>query len=425
MAARDRINRLALAALAVSLALAVLGRVLAAFGGAPFWGGLLAAFGEASLVGGLADWFAVRALFAHPFGIPFPHTALIPRNRTRIIHEIRDLVLKEWLPASLLRSKLEAFDYVGSGLMPVLGPLRAHLRRLLQSVGQELLAAADLRPAAALLAKGLADAASGERAAPVLADLARRAREQRWLEPVLEELVRRLREWIDAPDSKRMIRWRLGQAATSYRDRHPVKDVAFFVGQLVGAIDLDGAAEVVQHELRRFAAEQLAPESKVQGLLADGLTHVEERLRDDPAYLDSVRGALGDPANLARLLEPVLASLRQEALLQVGAEESPWVALAMAQADGWVARLRADAALREQVNAWCRRVLVQQLEQHHNLLGVLVEEQMNRLSQENLAALIQARVGEDLNWIRLNGTFVGGLIGVVLYLLGVALHLAR
>ncbi len=140
MAPPHRIERLARGSLLVALGLAILGKVLDHPDRLPFWGGLLAAFGEAALVGGLADWFAVRALFAHPLGIPLPHTALIPRNRDRIIREIRELVLKEWLPLSLLRSKLEAFDFVGQALLPVVGPLRLHLRALFRSIALDLVA---------------------------------------------------------------------------------------------------------------------------------------------------------------------------------------------------------------------------------------------------------------------------------------------
>ena len=88
----------------------------------------------------------------------------------------------------------------------------------------------------------------------------------------------------------------------------------------------------------------------------------------------------------------------------------------MDQLDAWLKRLSADAALREQVNAWCRRIAAAQVEQHHTLIGALVEEQLNRLSERNLSELIEDKVGEDLNWIRLNGAFVGGLIGMALYL---------
>src|SRR5215204_5729903 len=98
MAQRERIGQIAAASLVLALLVAAAGKTLEYAGGQVFVGGLIAAFGEAALVGGLADWFAVRALFAHPFGIPFPHTALIPRNRRRLTAEIRNLVVNEWLP---------------------------------------------------------------------------------------------------------------------------------------------------------------------------------------------------------------------------------------------------------------------------------------------------------------------------------------
>jgi uncharacterized membrane-anchored protein YjiN (DUF445 family) len=81
--------------------------------------------------------------------------------------------------------------------------------------------------------------------------------------------------------------------------------------------------------------------------------------------------------------------------------------------------------MKERVNRWCRRLAVEQLEANHHLLGVLVQEQMERLNDESLVALIQQRVGEDLNWIRLNGTFVGGLIGVAIYLAATLAGLGR
>src|SRR6476469_4028638 len=122
MASDNQVGRWAKLSLLFALAIAVAGFWLRHSEFAPLVGGFLLAFGEAALVGGLADWFAVRALFTHPFGIPFPHSALIPRNRPRIVAKIRELVQNEWLPQSLLTAKIEAFDFVGAGLLPILEP---------------------------------------------------------------------------------------------------------------------------------------------------------------------------------------------------------------------------------------------------------------------------------------------------------------
>src|ERR1041385_6033512 len=118
MSSANRIDRWAKLSLLFALALAVVGVILEHYNFSKFVGGLLLAFGEAALVGGLADWFAVRALFAHPFGIPFPHSAVIPRNRGRIVAELRSLVEHEWLPKPMLQTPLRAFDFVGDLLLP-------------------------------------------------------------------------------------------------------------------------------------------------------------------------------------------------------------------------------------------------------------------------------------------------------------------
>lgn len=415
----NRVERWARGSLLVALVLALVGKILDRSGIAPFWGGLLFAFGEAALVGGLADWFAVRALFVHPFGIPFPHTAIIPRNRRRIVHEIRELVQNEWLPRSLLTAKVDAFDFVGSGLLPVVEPLRPHLQRVLRSLGRDVLDNIPPEGLAQFLARGLAQSVDADRIGPFLADLARRAREQGWLEPLLREWIRRLEAWADRPESREVIRLHLQQAAGAYRDKGWFKSFTYQVAEFFGGVDLNVGAAVLQAEIKRFAVDQLSERSHVQQIVREGLDGIERRLREDPAFLEDVRAFVletSQTGTLTVLFEPVLASLLREGKRELEAPDSEVVAHAMSHLEGWLHRLEADEELRARVNNWCRRLGRQLIEEHHSLVGALVEEQLNRLSEEKLSELLEAKVGEDLNWIRLNGTFVGGLVGVLLYL---------
>src|SRR5215472_3223109 len=140
MGSRNRVGSWATASLGVALGLVVIGLTLARTGITPFWGGLVQAFGEAALVGGLADWFAVRALFTHPLGITiFPHTALIPRNRARIVREISNLVQNEWLTKEMMLGRIDAFDFVGDGLLSLVAALKPKLRPVLRTVAREVL----------------------------------------------------------------------------------------------------------------------------------------------------------------------------------------------------------------------------------------------------------------------------------------------
>jgi len=282
-----RMANLALLSLGIALVLALTGLVLRQW--FPFFGGLVLAFGEASLVGGLADWFAVRALFEHPLGIPFPHTAIIPHNRVRIVKKISEMVQHEWLPPSLVTAKIEAFDFVGNGIMPILDPLKPRLREVVRSVARDVLLALPPHEMAAFLARAVAGAIEPAKLAPMLADLSARARENGWLEPLLREWMQRLHEWAEKAQSREMIYQRLNQAAYRYRELGWVKNVTYQVAEVFGGVDLNQGATVLQNELRRFAADQLGEQSQVAQIVRDGLKNIETRLRDDPTFLADVQ----------------------------------------------------------------------------------------------------------------------------------------
>lgn len=414
------ISRLALFALFAALFVALGGLALQRNDIAPFWGGLLLAFGEAALVGGLADWFAVRALFGHPMGIPFPHTALIPRSRKRIIKEISNLVQKEWLPQSLLISKIESLDFVRQALLPVIEPMRPLLRDLLRNVGRDLLKTASPDDTARVLGETLARSMSTESVGPFLAGLARRAADQRWLEPMLREWAQKLHNWAESADSRTVIRNRLERAAMSYQERSFMRALTYELASRMGGINLDEAADAIQEQLRLFAEDQLKERSPMNKIVRDGLYNIERRLREEPDFLKDLKEFVLDTSQhreLPTLLRPMLVSLREVALEQMEKPEGGLLDWTTASIDSWLNRLSRDQELCDRVNAWCRDLAKKLLAQHHSLIGTLVEEQLDLLSEEKLTALIQDRVGEDLSWIRLNGTFVGGLIGVALYLL--------
>jgi uncharacterized membrane-anchored protein YjiN (DUF445 family) len=417
---RERIGPWAVGSLIGALVLAILGKTLEYHHWHPFWTGLLVAFAEAAVVGGLADWFAVRALFTHPFGIPFPHTALIPRNRQRIVAVIRDMVQNEWLPPDLLKGKVQEFDFVGQALLPVVDPLEPHLTEVIRSVGKELLAQTSPGELAGVLARSLSDALDPDNLGPFLAGLLRRTREQHWLEPILHQLVSRLRTWVESPSTRVEIRARLEHAAHTYQGQDWFKTLTYHLAEAFGGVDLDAATEALVREINQFASDQLAEESQLQQLLADTLAHLETRFREDAAFLDEVRRFLLEQAQeqtLGQILEAILGSLKQETEQELTRADSHLLGLAVGHARTWMQRIAGDLPLRERINGWCQRLAVSLIDRHHSFIGILVEEQLSRLTEENLSEVIQAKVGEDLNWIRLNGTFVGGLVGATLYLM--------
>ena len=415
----NRVDRWAKGSLLLALAVAVTGLLLHK-SKVPFLGGLLLAFGEAALVGGLADWFAVRALFTHPFGIPFPHSALIPRNRRRIVAEVRGLVENEWLPRPMLVSRARGFDFVGEALMPFVRSHKETLRGLLRTVARNVLADVSPPHIAGFLARAAARALEADKLVTFAGQLLRRARDESWLEPVLRAILKRLGEWAGSAESHAIIRRHLEEAAGAYRSKGWFKSFTYQVAEVFGGVDLDSAASLLQHEIQRFAAEQTGEQGQLGRVVAEGLSNVERRLQEDPTFIGGIRNFLVETSEsgmLPNLFAPVVASVHAEGLRELDREDSPLLGWVLERLDGWLEGVEADIELREQVNTWCRNLAVTLVERHHPIIGLLVEEQLNRLSDENLVKLIEDKVGEDLNWIRLNGTFVGGLVGLTLYLL--------
>ncbi len=424
MSGGKRVGTWAIAALFVALALSLAGEILRRSGVSEFWGGLIAAFGEAALVGGLADWFAVRALFGHPLGLRiFPHTAIIPRNRQRIVREVRNLVQNEWLPKDMLVARVHAFDFVGDGLLPLMETFRPKLRGVLRTAARQALKEVSPPELAAFLSHTADRSIDAGKLAPYAADLVHRVREEAWLGPVLHDWVGRFRAWAASPESRTMIQTHLRQAALGYRRKSLWKDLTMSVAEMTGGVDLEGAANLLQDQITRFAEEQLLEESQLNALVRDGLADLERRLRDDPEFLawaqDAVHRAAGS-GTLNGVIEPVLAALKAEALKELDREDSPVLTWAADQVQVWIDRVAQDPDARDRLNAWCRRIVSGLIDRHHSLLGAMVEDRLNRFSDENLVEMIEAKVGEDLNWIRINGSLVGGLVGMFLYL-GVSL----
>lgn len=384
-----------------------------------FWGGLILAFGEAALVGGLADWFAVRALFGHPFGIPFPHSAIIPRNRVRIVAQLRDLVQNEWLSREMLHEKLANYDFVNEGIRPLLDSQRDSLRPLLATVSRHVLQGMDPDEIAGFLSRSAGRVIETDEVAPFLANLAQRAHQEAWLDPLLQQWMEKLELWAGSEECRTRIHLHLEQALIRYRNRGMMQNFSVNVATLLGGLDMETATTTIQAQIQRFAQEEMTHQGKVRQIIREGLSDFEQRIRDDDDFLKSTRDYLRETSEhgtLHTLLQGVVTSLRGEALEETTNPDSPLMSWCVTRVEAWLENASSNEQSQAQINQWCRDLGTKVIDKHQPLIGRLVEEQLNRLSDENLTDLIQDRVGEDLNWIRINGAFVGGIIGVIIYL---------
>ncbi|GAA0574794.1 DUF445 domain-containing protein [Caenispirillum bisanense] len=362
--------------------------------------GLLQAGTEAALVGGLADWFAVTALFRRPLGLPIPHTALIPSNHERIARRLGRFVTRWFLAPEVLEERLKtlhAAQRLGSWLIHP-DNSRTAARRIAELLPAALSAAGDER-LRALVQRSLTARLRQADVAPLLGQLLAAVPDEDF-ETLLTQGVSLAREQLVLNEARihaivtERSAWWLPKAV----DRRVAKTL------IAAAFETLDDLEDPDNDLRRR--------------LTEVLRDFRERLRTDPELHARIRsmknGLLRHPQvqeAMARAWDDLRRTLvdgasRPDSRLRLGLEET---LLSMGR------RLLEDADLRraidERVEAAVAAVLVPWREE----IGRFIEDVVRRWDTATLTERLELTVGRDLQFIRVNGTLVGALVGCLLY----------
>lgn len=372
---------------------------------AGLWG-YVRAFAEAGLVGGLADWFAVTAIFRHPLGIPIPHTAVIPKNKQRIADAVGRFIAENFLDPKLVEERLGEAD-PGREIGKLLAdPSQAKkLSDGLVAALPDLLSFLDDEAVSRFWRQRLAEQASGARLAPmfgaVLEAITAEGKHQDVLNAVLDEAFKaleqneaRIREAVRAQSPKILRYTRLDK---------PVAD------SMIGAI------EELLHDMA------VEPDHPLRGRLTELVNAFARGLKDDPALQarieTMVAETLASPA-LAGLAESgwrqAKAGLLKDARRGEASKISHHVCEALV---GLGKAILADDQARAAFNARFTPLLVHLAERHGPDVARIVSDTIASWDAQTVVEKLEANVGRDLQYIRLNGTLIGGLVGVTLHAL--------
>lgn len=366
--------------------------------------GYIRAFAEAAMVGGLADWFAVSALFRRPLGLPIPHTAVIPRNQARIADAVGRFLADNFLKAELVAERVKDKD-LSEGLGKWLadpqqsGALAAEL----VSAVPTLLDTFDDDTVATFLRQQAAEAAEGARVAPafgsVLEALAEQGRHQAILDALLRHGYRLLEE-------------------NEYMIRARVRERSGWLMRFVSADRkvADTVIDAVADLLRDVAHDRRHP---LREKLNDFVLKFADDLRDDPVLQQRIAGWLRDAAahpTVAGAVEAgwaeFKASLRRDCASPDGRLRG-WLEGALVNLGAGLLR---EPKVREALNARVRALLVDLADRHGADVANLVSETIRSWDTRTIVSKLEANVGQDLQFIRLNGTIIGGLVGLLLHL---------
>ena len=410
-----RQRRLALLVLLAAVALAVAAYPLRT----RWWGGFILAIAEAGIVGGLADWFAVTALFRHPLGLPIPHTAIIPANWELMAQRVGTMVGDRVLTKDYVTHEISRFD---------IAELLARAAERIKPADLE----AAVRAVARWAAEQVTPSATGDAAlwltrlaranpiAPLLATAIEISRKQGWDQRLIEAVAAALIEALDRPDFRTTVGDLVDEVLAGYRAQMGVYPrILMGLANTFGLIDRERLVTALHTALKKIADD---PDDPLRRRLTETLAALPERLRTDPALAARVEAAkeelLASPA-VARLLEDAAVGLRKIVIADLAAQPSELVSWITARLDRARRTLAEDTALRQSLDRWLKERLTEAVDRYHDRIARFIERGVHALGPEGAVRLIEEHAGDDLQYIRVNGTVVGGLAGGGLY----AIHL--
>jgi uncharacterized membrane-anchored protein YjiN (DUF445 family) len=395
----DSMKRRATGLLALAVAIFVAARI---FEPQYPWLGYVRATAEASVVGGLADWFAVTALFRHPLGLPIPHTAIIGRQKDRIGRIIGNFVQHHFLAREAVSAKLRGMGIAHRAAEWLSQPENAQriAVQLASGVAKTLEALPDDK-IRELIQQGAKDRIHATRVAPVLGKtLALVVAGDRHQE-LLNEAIRLAAQAVEA--NRELIRKRIKESSPWWVpgvvDENIYHRILSAIERLLQDVSNDAA-----HPLRASFDHKLRE-------LVDRLQHSPETGARAEALKDEW---LSDPAieELSNWVwETTRHAVQGYATRTEGDEPGP-----LARGVSAFGRtLLTNQELLADIEAFGINVLVDTIEKHRHEVADLIAQTVARWDPEETSRRLELAVGRDLQYVRINGTLVGGLVGLLIY----------
>ena len=371
----------------------------------PVWG-FVRAFAEAAMVGGLADWFAVTALFRHPLGLPIPHTAIIPRNKDRIGDTLALFLRDNFLTPSVVARRMRRVDVAAAAGRFLASPPqgRGRLRDGAARLVADVMEALDQERLGGMVKSAITQRIEALHVAPMLGQaLAAAIREDRHL-PLLEGIIRWAGRTLDA--NEHLIRAMVHDRAGSIM-RWTGLDEKLANAIIDGLLKmLDEMSEDPGHPLRAKAEEglsRLAEDLQFDPVMHERVARLKAEILENPAMRRWIDGlweqARAGLLKAARNPDSAMAGKFGEALSQLGTT------------------LQGDERLRTTINRFARRAAVGATASYGDGLVRLVSDTIRGWDAATVTDRLENAVGRDLQYIRVNGTVVGGLVGLTIHAL--------
>ncbi len=376
------------------------------------WLGFVRAFAEAAMVGGIADWFAVTALFRHPMGIPIPHTAIVPSRKDRIGTALGNFVQRNFLTREVVSGKIAAMQLGNRAAQWLSRPENS--RRVARHAAHGLSGAVGVLrddDVQALVDRGIVSRLRRMQAAPLMARLFELLTAGGRHQALLDDALRLAAKFLY--ENEAMIRERVKAESPWW---------------VPGAVDSRVGDKIVSGVEKTLVAVAADPDHPLRQRYDEAVDRFVLSLRENPETI-----ARFEQIKLDVLAHPGVAEFSREVWGDVkgriasyaeqvadDAEQAP------DQLEQWLAGLGhtvlQDPVLSAKVNGWIVEMVAYAVDQAREEVATLISTTVAAWDAHATSRKIELQIGRDLQFIRINGTLVGGLVGLILYAVGLLLH---
>ncbi|SDD60876.1 DUF445 domain-containing protein [Sporomusa acidovorans] len=367
---------------------------------------------EASLAGGVADWFAVTALFRRPLGFPY-HTALIPRNRERVTRALAHAVEQDFLSKQAIKDRLSQANLLKKFIAYSQAiSLRPLIRTFIEKTIIELVETIDPHTVGRLGERVCKIILKRQSLVPHVAAGISWALRQGKDKEIYYLLVDKLADWVGRPQTRDAIWGYLEHIEKDSANKSWLVALVTGFMEMTDGINLDDAADALHQELINSVAELRNEQHPVQLWFRDELGGIVAKL-ETPEWTNAVenwkdgllsRLEMAEP--LAALTETVLLACKQPTIYRDYAVD--WLTV---QAASYWRQFKENSLLQSQAEDYIKMLVLKVVDREHALIGEIASRALNKLSDEALNRFIEDKAGEDLDWIRINGVIIGGLVG--------------
>jgi uncharacterized membrane-anchored protein YjiN (DUF445 family) len=368
------------------------------------WVAFVRATAEAAMIGGLADWFAVTALFRHPLGIPIPHTAIVPRHKDRVGQILAGFLQRHFLSAEVVGEKLRSAHVAQKMAEWIVDP--EHARTVARQAAVALSAGAKATQTETvqhMISTAVANKVEKTPVAPLLGKA---------LELVIED--DRHQDLFD--DAIRLMARAVSENRQFVRDRID-RETPWWVPE---QIDEKLTEKIVKSINRTVQDVHNDPSHPIRERFDVALRSFIERLQTDPRAIERAEAIKRDFMNdeVMRDIGGAIWHDVNESLAKVAEREEGAGLDAITRAlVAFGKAVQEDEELMAKVDKWVIDVASQLVERYRDEIGELVTDTVSKWDPEATSLRIELAVGRDLQFIRINGTLVGGLAGLLIYTL--------